>query len=159
MTFRELDKQYETFLNDRDTGHALYTACLRFAEAVVSPTNPFRDEIAQDAAWKALERVNTIRPGIRFAFWFLAVVKNKQRDYWRRVTARERAESNDVHYGEPALTLGEQQYLRDISGEHREIIDLLLDGHSLQETATTMGISVRALKQVLSSLKVAVQNV
>lgn len=159
MTFGELDAAYATYLNDRDTGHALYSACVAFALSVVSVNNAFRHEIACDSAWRAMERLETIKPDTTFAVWFLRLVKNRQRDVWRMVNARARYESSGFRPSTTPFSFSEQDAMRERAGEHREIIDRLLDGYTLEEIASSLGISTRTLRRRLLSLKESAKNV
>lgn len=159
MTFAELDQQYAHYQQHPDTGHALYTACVAFALSVISINNPFHREIACDSAWRAMERLDTIKPGTPFAVWFLRIVKNRQRDVYRMVNARSRYENTGFRPASAPFSFEEQDAMRERAGEQRDIVDKLLDGYALEEIAASLGISTRTLRRRLLSLKGGVKNV
>ena len=156
MNFSHLEMYRSAYLNDRDTAHHLFSACLTFAKQIISQDTPDREDIALAATWTAWEQFNTLSPTTAFGPWFVRVVRNKTTDAYRKSQARSKYEAQDFVAISPAFTLLEQRIMREDAGTESELISLLLGGYTLAESALALGITVRTAKERLSRLREAV---
>lgn len=149
MQFATLDAAYERYRSDHDTAHELFQLCIAFAKDIIGKSNPDFDEAAQDSAWTAWERFNTLRPETLFSAWYLRVVRSKVRDYGRKAKRRQTREAQDFSRPQPAFTSEEQDQMRQRAGKERDTVDLLLAGHTLDDLAAQLQVTVKTIRRRL----------
>lgn len=151
--YAALEQAFADYKQDTSNGHNFLRACLTFARSIVSETDPDRQDIAYSSAWKAWEKFSDLSMAPRaFPFWFIRVVKNNQRDAYRKRVTRQHYEERGMCSACPCFTPEEAQRLRELAQAHLPIVDLLLQGHTLEEAANALDLSVRTIKKRLRSL-------
>lgn len=152
MTASELNQHFRRYTLDHDYAHHLFQATIAYARERINSNNPDREEIIMDTAWSAWEHYATLPTSRDFTPWFHRALRNKTTDYRRKSQTRSRYEESAV-FCEPTFSLEERANMRQSAGKHEPLIDLLLDGWSIEEAATLLGVSSRSFRERLLSLK------
>jgi DNA-directed RNA polymerase specialized sigma24 family protein len=163
MRPKELDLYHLTYLNDpsEDNRDSLMQAIHAVAkqQMVFHNLGADRDDAAQDVVISVMKSL-PLKEGTTLSFWIIGVIHNRATDYHRQYARRREDE-----FVEETIAAHEPEYnfahtrLKEASGDNFPIIEDLLLGHSMDETAKKHGLSKKAIQNRIQRIRERARNV